>query len=74
MEKFPEDVRIAETRTGGDPSIITRSEFQPEEKPNIASIFGEPNRNVKKTPTGQGRVKSRETSFESPASKRPKVS
>lgn len=75
MEKFPEDVRIAETKTNGDPSIVDREEFQPEEKPNIASIFGEPSRNVKRTSLGQVvRGRKRETPTESPASKRAKVS
>lgn len=41
MEKFPQDVRIAEEKTGGDPDIIESEEFQPEQKPNIANIFGD---------------------------------
>lgn len=75
MEKFPDDVRIAEGKTNGDPSIVDREEFQPEEKPNIASIFGEPSRNVKRASIGQAvRGRKRESLSESPASKRAKVS
>lgn len=75
MEKFPEDVRIAEKRTGGDPTIVEREEFVPEEKPNIASIFGEPSRSGRKSMGGQAaRGRKRETTIESPANKRAKVS
>lgn len=48
MEKFPEDVVIAEKRTGGDPNIIRNEEFQPVTRPNIASIFGDNTPKVKK--------------------------
>lgn len=54
MEKFPEDVRTAETRTDGDPDIIDSKEFQPEKKPNIASIFGDQSAKIKKG-VGRGR-------------------
>lgn len=75
MEKFPEDVRIAERRTSGDPTIVEREEFVPEEKPNIAGIFGEPSRSARKTSGGQaGRGRKREAAIESPAIKRTKVS
>lgn len=55
MEKFPEDVRTAETKTNGDPDIIDKKEFQPEKKPNIASIFGDTTPKMKKG--GRGRPK-----------------
>lgn len=56
MEKFPEDVRIAEEKTGGDPDIIESEEFQPEQKPNIANIFGDQTPKMKKG-FGRGRRK-----------------
>ncbi|XP_055326946.1 mucin-17 isoform X2 [Sitodiplosis mosellana] len=56
MEKFPEDVRIAEEKTGGDPDIIDSEEFQPEQKPNIANIFGDQTPKMKKG-VGRGRRK-----------------
>lgn len=56
MEKFPEDVRIAEEKTGGDPDIIDSEEFQPEQKPNIANIFGDQTPKSKKG-FGRGRRK-----------------
>lgn len=57
MEKFPEDVRIAEEKTGGDPEIIESEEFQPEQKPNIAEIFGDQSLKAKKVGLGRGRRK-----------------
>lgn len=56
MEKFPQDVRIAEEKTGGDPDIIESEEFQPEQKPNIANIFGDQTPKMKKG-VGRGRRK-----------------
>lgn len=56
MEKFPEDVRIAEEKTSGDPDIIDSEEFQPEQKPNIANIFGDQTPKLKKG-FGRGRRK-----------------
>lgn len=56
MEKFPEDVRIAEERTNGNPDIINAPEFQPEKKPDISNIFGNPTPKVKKG-VGRGRRK-----------------
>lgn len=56
MEKFPEDVRIAEEKTGGDADIIESEEFQPEQKPNIANIFGDQTPKGKKG-FGRGRRK-----------------
>lgn len=56
MEKFPQDVRIAEEKTGGDPDIIESDEFQPELKPNIANIFGDQTPKMKKG-VGRGRRK-----------------
>lgn len=53
MEKFPEDVAIAENRTGGDPNIIRNEEFQPVTRPNIASIFGDKTPKVKKGKGGR---------------------
>lgn len=53
MEKFPEDVVIAEKRTGGDPNIIHSEEFQPVTRPNIASIFGDNTPKVKKGKGGR---------------------
>lgn len=56
MEKFPEDVRIAEEKTSGDPDIVDSEEFQPEKKPNIANIFGDQTPKMKKG-VGRGRRK-----------------
>lgn len=55
MDKFPGDVCIAESRTGGDMNILTSDIFQPEQKPSYAQIFGTPS--PKKSPkfTGRGR-------------------
>lgn len=53
MEKFPEDVVIAEKRTDGDPNIIRSEEFQPVTRPNIASIFGDKTPKVKKGKGGR---------------------
>lgn len=53
MEKFPEDVSIAEERTDGDPNITSRQEFQPEQKPDIAKIFGDQTPKVKKGRAGR---------------------
>ncbi|XP_071449855.1 uncharacterized protein [Hetaerina americana] len=41
MKKFPSDVVIAECRTGGDPNILTKDAFAPQERPNYRDIFGE---------------------------------
>lgn len=60
MEKFPEDVGIAESKTGGDPNIIDEPEFQPEQKPNIAKIFGDQTPKLKKGKTGRRKVTSPE--------------
>lgn len=54
MEKFPDDVCTAERKTGGDPEIITREEFLPESRPNIASIFGDQSAKGKR---GRGKAK-----------------
>ncbi|KDR07603.1 uncharacterized protein LOC110840067 isoform X2 [Zootermopsis nevadensis] len=40
MNKFPEDVAIAERLTGGDPNIIRDNAFAPEERPDYRNIFG----------------------------------
>lgn len=53
MEKFPEDVGIAEKSTGGDPDIINRPEFQPEQKPDISKIFGDQTPKLKKGKGGR---------------------
>lgn len=41
MNKFPEDVKIAETLTGGNPSILLDNKFDREKKPDISNLFGE---------------------------------
>ncbi|XP_066599238.1 uncharacterized protein [Prorops nasuta] len=41
MDKFPGDVEMAEKLTGGDPDILNDDRFNPEEKPDISSLFGE---------------------------------
>jgi len=40
MNKFPEDVAIAERLTGGDPDILRNDTFAPAEKPDYSNIFG----------------------------------
>lgn len=40
MNKFPEDVAIAERLTGGDPDILRNDTFAPEERPDYRNIFG----------------------------------
>lgn len=55
MENFPGDVRLAEEKTGGDPDILESEEFAPEEKPNIAQIFGDQTPKLKKGKGGPGR-------------------
>lgn len=55
MENFPGDVRMAEEKTGGDPDILSRPEFKPESKPNIAGIFGDQTPKLKKSKKGPGR-------------------
>lgn len=40
MNKFPEDVAIAERLTGGDPDILRDNAFAPEERPDYRNIFG----------------------------------
>lgn len=64
MEKFPQDVRIAEEKTDGDPDIIDSDEFQPEQKPNIANIFGDQTPKSKKG-LGRGRRKATTSDDES---------
>ncbi|XP_034949242.1 titin homolog [Chelonus insularis] len=41
MDKFPDDVVMAEKLTGGDVKILKDRKFSPEEKPDISSLFGE---------------------------------
>lgn len=72
MQKFPEDVRLAETKTGGDATIIDREEFQPEKKPNIASIFGDQTPKLKKG-IGFGRGRRKAPSIEELTYSRAKV-
>lgn len=72
MQKFPEDVRLAETKTGGDANIIDKEEFQPEKKPNIASIFGDQTPKLKKL-TGLGRGRRKAPSIEDLTYSRAKV-
>lgn len=48
IDKFPEDVRTAQLRTGGDPDITKQYEKEPEARPNIASIFGDKSAKGKK--------------------------
>ena len=72
MEKFPEDVRIAEEKTGGDPDIIESEEFQPEKKPNIANIFGDQTPKMKKG-VGRGRRKATPSTDEDLSYSRTKV-
>lgn len=55
MDKFPEDVRTAEERTGGDPDIVKQYEKEPEARPNIASIFGDTSVKGKKGAKGRKR-------------------
>lgn len=40
MNKFPEDVAIAERLTGGNPDILRDNAFAPEERPDYRNIFG----------------------------------
>jgi len=40
MNKFPEDVAIAERLTGGDPDILRNDTFAPVERPDYSNIFG----------------------------------
>lgn len=40
MNKFPEDVAIAERLTGGNPDILRDDAFAPEERPDYRNIFG----------------------------------
>lgn len=60
MEKFPEDVCTAEVKTGGDPNIIRSEEFQPQSRPNIASIFGDQTPKLKKGKVGRKKTTSPE--------------
>lgn len=62
MEKFPEDVGIAESKTGGDPKIINKPEFQPEQKPDIARIFGDQTPKIKKGKGGRRKASPEEDS------------
>lgn len=56
MKKFPKDVSIAETKTGGDPDIIHNEVFAPEQKPNYSQFFGTPSpKKSPKTPNSRGR-------------------
>jgi len=43
MNKFPEDVAIAERLTGGDPHILRNDTFAPVERPGYSNIFGSDN-------------------------------
>lgn len=54
MEKFPQDVRTAEEKTGGDPNIINSEEFRPEQRPNIAEIFGDHSARSRRSDPGAG--------------------
>lgn len=56
MDKFPEDVCKAESLIGGDPDIITREQFLPEQKKNYSQLFGSPSpKKSPKTPNNKGR-------------------
>lgn len=46
MEKFPEDVKTAETLTDGNPDICDDPMFAPEEKTSYAGLFGSPATNT----------------------------
>lgn len=50
MGKFPGDVEMAEKLTNGNPNILSSEKFSPEQKPDIASLFGE-----KKIPKKNGK-------------------
>ncbi|XP_058795501.1 uncharacterized protein LOC131666658 isoform X2 [Phymastichus coffea] len=41
MIKFPKDVKTAEILTNGDPNILSKQKFNPEEKPDVSGLFGE---------------------------------
>ncbi|XP_014206080.1 uncharacterized protein LOC106637707 [Copidosoma floridanum] len=41
MKKFPEDVKMAETLTNGNPNIILDNRFSPDKKPDVSGLFGE---------------------------------
>ncbi|EZA60207.1 hypothetical protein DMN91_010710 [Ooceraea biroi] len=55
MDKFPGDVEMAEKLTGGDPDILAQEKFSPEEKPDIAALFGEKRIPKKKREDGHRR-------------------
>ncbi|XP_057339187.1 serine-rich adhesin for platelets-like [Microplitis mediator] len=40
MDKFPQDIVMAEKLTNGDPNILRTPKFSPEEKPDISYLFG----------------------------------
>ncbi|XP_047003934.1 mucin-17-like isoform X1 [Schistocerca americana] len=49
MDKFPADVEKAESMTGGDPQILSDSEFAPKEKTTWKTIFCEDKKPVSPT-------------------------
>ena len=53
MEKFPQDICIAETKTKGNPNILNEPMFRPIQKTNYSGLFGSPA--VKKLPKALGR-------------------
>ncbi|GLG94879.1 Uncharacterized protein GBIM_01969 [Gryllus bimaculatus] len=52
MDKFPNDVSMAEQLTGGNPDIVTDNAFAPEEKPSYRGIFGSEKKPDKKGKMG----------------------
>lgn len=40
MEKFPDDIKMAEVLTDGDPNILLSNKFSPQKKPDISGLFG----------------------------------
>lgn len=56
MENFPKHVCIAETRTGGNPDILSDPNIVPQKKPTpAAEIFGPPTSQKKKIKGTPGR-------------------
>lgn len=51
MDNFPADVCTAETKTGGDPNILSNPIFEPPKKIDYSAIFGTP---AKKPKSGHG--------------------
>ncbi|XP_014234667.1 muscle M-line assembly protein unc-89-like [Trichogramma pretiosum] len=75
MEKFPGDVKTAETLTNGDPNILSQERFMPQKRPNVSDLFGskpspQPPTKSRRSANLIGQKSSRDSKYDSGPKKR----